>query len=109
LHEEDIADRALGHVSLPIEQDTVERAGGNRFPFGLTLGGGLQYVGSSYIGRPDDAERIIPNGQAGKIPDYLVFNALVLGTEIDLSLPFAYVGAFGALLLMQWTLQKPIR
>jgi ABC-type bacteriocin/lantibiotic exporter with double-glycine peptidase domain len=38
----------------------------------------------------------------------LVFNALVLGTEIDLSLPFAYVGAFGALLLMQWALQKPI-
>jgi len=38
----------------------------------------------------------------------LVFNALVLGTEIDASLPFAYVGAFGALLLMQWVLQKPI-
>ena len=38
----------------------------------------------------------------------LVFNALVLGTQIDLSLPFAYIGAFGALLLMQWTLQKPI-
>jgi len=38
----------------------------------------------------------------------LVFNALVLGAEIDLSLPFAYVGAFGALLLMQWLLQKPI-
>src|ERR1700722_16735860 len=38
----------------------------------------------------------------------LVFNALVLGTEIDLSLPFAYVGGFGALLLMQWALQKPI-
>jgi hypothetical protein len=38
----------------------------------------------------------------------LVFNALVLGTEIDVSLPFAYVGAFGALLLMQWALQKPI-
>jgi len=31
----------------------------------------------------------------------LVFNALVLGAEIDLSLPFAYVGAFAALLLMQ--------
>jgi hypothetical protein len=38
----------------------------------------------------------------------LVFNALVLGAEIDPSLPFAYVGAFGALLLMQWILQKPI-
>jgi ABC-type bacteriocin/lantibiotic exporter with double-glycine peptidase domain len=38
----------------------------------------------------------------------LVFNALVLGAEIDASLPVAYVGAFGALLLMQWVLQKPI-
>ncbi len=38
----------------------------------------------------------------------LVFNALVLGVEIDAGLPFAYVGAFAALLLMQWALQKPI-
>ena len=38
----------------------------------------------------------------------LVFNALVLGAEIDISLPFAYVGALGALLLMQWILQKPL-
>ncbi len=53
-----------------------------RFPFGLTLGGGLQYVSSSYIGRPDDAERIIPNGRYGKLPDYIVFNALV-GYEIN--------------------------
>ena len=32
----------------------------------------------------------------------------VLGVEIDQSLPFAYGGAFGALLLMQWVLRKPI-
>jgi ABC-type bacteriocin/lantibiotic exporter with double-glycine peptidase domain len=38
----------------------------------------------------------------------LVFNSLVLGLEIDASLPFAYVGAFGTLLLMQWVLQKPV-
>ncbi len=38
----------------------------------------------------------------------LVFNALVLGAEIAPSLPVAYVGAFGTLLLMQWVLQKPI-
>ena len=38
----------------------------------------------------------------------LTFNALVLGAEIDASLPFAYVGAFIALLLMQWALQTPI-
>ncbi len=38
----------------------------------------------------------------------LVFNALVLGVEIAAGLPFAYVGAFAALLAMQWALQKPI-
>ena len=38
----------------------------------------------------------------------VVFNAVVLGVEIDLSLPFAYAGAFAALLLMQWALQGPI-
>ena len=38
----------------------------------------------------------------------LVFNSIVLGAEIDISLPFAYVGAFGVLLLMQWVLQNPI-
>ncbi len=48
-----------------------------RFPVGLTVGGGLQYVGSSYVGRPDDAERIIPNGATGKLPDYVVFNAMM--------------------------------
>src|SRR6201996_299413 len=38
----------------------------------------------------------------------VVFNPLVLGAEINPSLPVAYVGGFGALLLMQWVLQKPI-
>jgi ABC-type bacteriocin/lantibiotic exporter with double-glycine peptidase domain len=38
----------------------------------------------------------------------LVFNSLVLGAEIDVSLPFAYVGAFAVVLLMQWVLQTPI-
>ncbi|YCM45417.1 TonB-dependent siderophore receptor [Verrucomicrobiaceae bacterium 227] len=46
------------------------------FDNGLTLGGGMQYVGSSYVGRTDDHDRIIPNGIAGKLPDYIVFNAL---------------------------------
>lgn len=44
---------------------------------GLSIGGGARYVGSSYLGRPDDAERIIPNGSAGKLPSYWVFDAMV--------------------------------
>ncbi len=48
-----------------------------RFPIGLTVGGGLQHVGSSYLGRPDDALRFIPNGQFGKLPSYTLVNALV--------------------------------
>lgn len=46
-----------------------------RLPIGLTLGGGVQYVGSSYLGRPDDANRIIPNGMFGKLPSYTLLNA----------------------------------
>src|SRR6202158_2423562 len=38
----------------------------------------------------------------------LVFNSIVLGAEIDISLPFAYVGAVAVLLLMQGVLQRPI-
>jgi len=47
-----------------------------RLPFGLTVGGGVQYVGSSYLGRPDDANRIIPNGRFGKLPSYFLVHAL---------------------------------
>jgi catecholate siderophore receptor len=42
------------------------------FPIGLTLGGGIRHRGDSYLGRPDNAERIIPNGNAGKLPGYNV-------------------------------------
>lgn len=46
-----------------------------RLPMGLTLGGGLQHVGSSFLGRPDDANRIIPNGVFGKLPSYKLVHA----------------------------------
>jgi catecholate siderophore receptor len=42
----------------------------------FTLGAGVQYVSESWVGRPDDALRIIPNGTYGKLPDYFVFNAM---------------------------------
>jgi catecholate siderophore receptor len=41
-----------------------------------TVGGGAQYVSSSWIGRPDDAERMIPNGVFGKLPSYFVVHAM---------------------------------
>lgn len=47
------------------------------FPFGLTVGGGVRYVGESFVGRPDDAERIIRNSSANMLPDYWVANAVV--------------------------------
>lgn len=47
-----------------------------RLPVGLTLGGGLQHVGSSFVGRPDTADRVIPNGQSGKVPSYTIFNLM---------------------------------
>jgi catecholate siderophore receptor len=48
-----------------------------RLPFGLTVGGGVQHVGSSFLGRPDDALRVIPNGIFGKLPSYTLVNALL--------------------------------
>ncbi len=60
-----------------------------RFPFGLTVGGGLQHVGSSYLGRPDDATRFIPNGRFGKLPGYTLVNAIIsyeVTPNIDLRL-----------------------
>lgn len=42
------------------------------FPIGLTLGGGYRFRSGSYLGRPDNAERIIPNGNAGRLPGYNV-------------------------------------
>ncbi|MFA7595926.1 MAG: TonB-dependent receptor [Novosphingobium sp.] len=48
-----------------------------RLPFGLTIGGGVQHQGSSYLGRPDDANRVIPNGRFGKLPGYTLFNGML--------------------------------
>lgn len=47
-----------------------------RWQNGLTLGGGFQYVGSSWIGRPDDALRVIKNGVYGKVPGYFLVNVM---------------------------------
>lgn len=55
----------------------------------LTFGGGFQYVGESIVGRPDDAQRIIPNGRAGDLPDYFIVNMMTsykLNENIDLRL-----------------------
>jgi ABC-type multidrug transport system fused ATPase/permease subunit len=38
----------------------------------------------------------------------LVFNAIVLGMEIDAVLPVAYASVFAVLLTMQWVLRKPV-
>ncbi|MFD1701963.1 TonB-dependent receptor [Methylopila henanensis] len=43
----------------------------------FTVGAGVQYSGSSYLGRPDDALRIIPNGRYGKLPSYFLANAML--------------------------------
>jgi catecholate siderophore receptor len=48
-----------------------------RLPFGLTVGGGVRHTGSSYLGRPDDANRVIPNGTFGKLESYTTFHGLL--------------------------------
>ncbi|MCA0394492.1 MAG: TonB-dependent receptor [Proteobacteria bacterium] len=46
------------------------------FGNGLTLGGGVQHVGDAWAGRPDDADRIIPNGRWGELPGYTIGNLM---------------------------------
>ncbi|PWR20466.1 TonB-dependent receptor [Zavarzinia compransoris] len=48
-----------------------------RFPFGLTVGAGARHTGSVFLGRPDDALRIIPNGRYGKLPAFTTYHALI--------------------------------
>jgi catecholate siderophore receptor len=55
----------------------------------FTVGGGIQYVGESWIGRTDDALRIIKNGRYGKVPDYFLVNLYAsydLTDNVELSL-----------------------
>ncbi|MFT4091072.1 MAG: TonB-dependent receptor [Asticcacaulis sp.] len=42
----------------------------------FSVGGGARYVGDSIVGRPDDAERIIPNGRSGELPGYWTANLM---------------------------------
>lgn len=43
---------------------------------GWTLGAGVNFASEAFLGRPDDANRIIPNGQFGKLPGYAAFNLM---------------------------------
>ena len=36
----------------------------------------MQYAGDSWAGRPDDADRLIPNGRWGKLPGHTVGNLM---------------------------------
>ncbi len=49
-----------------------------RVPAGFTIGGGVRHVGSSFIGRPDHAERVIANSRYGKIPGYTVLDLVAI-------------------------------
>ena len=55
----------------------------------FTVGGGVQYVSDSWLGRPDDAFRVIKNGTYGKLPDYFLVNVMAsyeLTENVDLRL-----------------------
>ncbi|HEX2840539.1 TonB-dependent receptor [Hyphomicrobium sp.] len=55
----------------------------------FTFGGGVQYVGDSWLGRPDDAFRVIKNGTYDKLPSYFLVNLMAsyeLTDNVDLQL-----------------------
>lgn len=76
----------------PADYDTFLTTGGDRLAFtpevtanlwttyrtdfGLTVGGGVRHVGSSFVGRPDDALRFIPNGRYGKVPSHTLVDLM---------------------------------
>ena len=71
----------------------------------FTIGGGVQYVGDSWIGRPDDAHRVIPNGKFGKLPDYFLVNLYAsydITENIELSLNVDNVFDEKYLTTMNW-------
>lgn len=45
-----------------------------RFDNGLTLGGGVVHVEDSFVGRPDNTDRVVANGARGELPGYTVLN-----------------------------------
>ncbi len=55
----------------------------------LTVGGGVQHVGSAYIGRPDNADRVIKNGRYGKTPSFTVLN-LMAAYEVNPNLTLRF-------------------
>lgn len=71
----------------------------------FTVGGGIQYVGDAWIGRPDDALRIIKNGLYGKTPDYFLVNLMTsykLTDNINLQLNVDNVFNETYLTTMNW-------
>lgn len=71
----------------------------------FTFGGGIQYVGDSWIGRPDDALRVIKNGRYGKLPDYFLVNLYAsydITENIELSLNVDNVFNEEYLTTMNW-------
>lgn len=66
-----------------------------RLPFGLTVGGGAQHVSDSWVGRPDNVDRVIANGVTGKMPGYTIVNLMAaypLGEHTTLRLNVENVG-----------------
>ena len=55
----------------------------------LTVGGGVQHVGSAYVGRPDNADRVIKNGRYGKTPSFTVLN-LMAAYEVNPNLTLRF-------------------
>jgi catecholate siderophore receptor len=77
----------------------------------LTLGGGFQYVGESWVGRPDDARRLIPNGKYGKLPEYFLVNLMAsyeLTENVDLHLNVDNVFDELHAVSMNWSAQRAL-
>lgn len=75
-------DSEKSHIDANFDGDplalTPEQSGSlwttYRLPFGLTIGGGFQYVDESYVGRPTNIDTHVDAGANGILPDYFLVN-----------------------------------
>jgi catecholate siderophore receptor len=76
-----------------------------------TLGGGLQHQSWAWVGRPDDALRIIPNGVFGKMPGFTIFNAMVsyeMWKDVHLRFNVDNIANEQYLVSMNWPAQRGV-
>src|SRR5690606_15540338 len=77
----------------------------------MMVGGGIQHVGTTYVGRPDGADRVIKNGLYGKTPSYTLLNLMAaydLNPKVTLRLNVDNVTNEKYVMASNWNAQRVV-